>query len=124
MSNENSLAALACTDANGGHIPNKEFDFLGFGLLSCDLWYNPSKCTTSTCPASFRQIAYTPSLAGNAFYLSIFCLALVAQLFLGIRYKTWGFLAGMIGGLGLEILGYLARMKLHDNPFSDSSFKM
>lgn len=119
-----SLAAQYCEDANGALIPNKQIPWPDFGPLSCDLWFDPSKCTISTCPASFRQIQYTPSLAGNAFYLAVFCLILVAQLFLGIRYKTWGFLAGMVGGLALEILGYLARVKLHDNPFSDTWFKM
>lgn len=118
------LIDQTCLNANGTLIPNKQLNWPNFGPLSCDLWYNPSKCTISTCPASFRQIKYTPSLAGNAFYLAIFCLILLTQIFLGVRYKTWGFLAGMVGGLALEILGYLARVKLHDNPFSDSFFKM
>lgn len=124
MGQYDDLVARYCEGANGALIPTNTIPWPDFGPVSCDLWINPSKCTVSTCPASFRQIQYTPSLAGNAFYLAIFCLILVAQLFLGIRYKTWGFLAGMVGGLALEILGYLARVKLHDNPFSDSWFKM
>lgn len=124
MANLNDLADQHCLGANGALIPTNTIPWPDFGPLLCELWWNPSKCTVSTCPASFRQVQYTPSLAGNAFYLAIFCLILVAQLFLGIRYKTWGFLAGMVGGLALEILGYLARVKLHDNPFSDSWFKM
>lgn len=124
MATADSVIAQICEDANGALIPNKQIDWPDFGPLSCSLWYNPSKCTISTCPASFRQIQYTPSLAGNSLYLAIFCLALVAQLFFGIRHKTWGFLAGMIGGLALEILGYISRVKLHDNPFSDTWFKM
>lgn len=124
MATEESFVAQRCLDPNGVLIPNKQIDWPDFGPLSCSLWYNPSTCTISTCPASFRQIEYTPNLAGNSFFLAIFCLCLVAQLFLGIRYKTWGFLAGMVGGLALEILGYVSRVKLHDNPFSDSWFKM
>lgn len=124
MSTADLSAAQVCENANGTLIPNNQIDWPDFGPLSCYLWYNPSKCKISTCPASFRQIEYAPSLAGNSFYLAIFCLALVAQLFFGIRYKTWGFLAGMVGGLALEILGYLSRVKLHDNVFSDSWFKM
>lgn len=124
MATIDSLAAQRCLNANGTLIPNNQIDWPGFGPLSCYLWYYPTKCTFKTCPTSFRQIEYTPSLAGNAFYLAIFCLALVAQVFLGIRYKTWGFLAGMVGGLSLEILGYISRVKLHDNPFSDTWFKM
>lgn len=124
MATPEESAAQRCLYANGTLIPNSQTDWPGFGPLSCDLWYTPSECTISTCPASFRQIEYTPSLGGNSFYLAIFALVLVAQLFLGIRYKTWGFVAGMFGGLTLEILGYISRVELHDNPFSDTWFKM
>lgn len=85
---------------------------------------DPTLCTLSTCPISFRQINYIPTLAGNSLYLAIFALVLIAQIFLGIRYRTWGFLVGMIGGLALEILGYLSRVELHQNIFDDLWFKM
>ncbi len=104
--------------------PNNTINFPNFGPVSCKLYLNPSLCTESTCPFAWRQIDYTPTLAGNALYLTIFILALLIQAFLGIRYRTWGFLGGMIGGLALEILGYISRVKLHENVFSDTWFKM
>lgn len=102
---------------------NGTINYKGF-YLSIDLWNDPSKCTVSTCPKSFQQIQYLPNLAGNALYLALFALILIAQIFFGIRYRTWGFLGGMVGGLILEILGYLARVELHENIFSDTWFKV
>jgi len=79
-------------------------------------------CTLDTCPITEAYVYYVPSLAGNAFYLALFAIFLVLQLGLGIRYKTWGFLAGLFGGLVLEIIGYLGRVQLHNNPFVFSSY--
>ncbi|KAJ6002604.1 RTA1-domain-containing protein [Penicillium sp. IBT 35674x] len=79
-------------------------------------------CTLATCPITEAYVYYVPSLAGNAFYLALFAIFLVAQLGLGTRYKTWGFLAGLFGGLVLEIIGYLGRVQLHNNPFVFSSY--
>lgn len=85
--------------------------------------------------ASFRCIAFIPSigsprdtpatgdfqllnmrhisnLGANAFFLVAFTLLLPFQVFFGIRYRTWGFLVGMVCGLILEILGYTARVAL------------
>ena len=81
-------------------------------------------CTLSTCPIDQANIQYVPSLAGNSLYLSIFAILLVAQLYLGIRYHTWGFLAGMVVGGFLEIAGYVGRILLHSDPFNFNYFLM
>jgi hypothetical protein len=39
-----------------------------------------------------------------------------------IRYRTWGYLAGMFGGLALEIVGYVARVQLHFDVFDQNTF--
>ncbi|KAI9845098.1 MAG: hypothetical protein M1837_005102 [Sclerophora amabilis] len=84
---------------------------------------NTDNCTLATCSiAEDGQLHYIPSLPGNAFYLGLFGLVLVGQLFLGIRYRTWGFLGAMVGGLALEILGYVARIQLHDDVFDSDTF--
>ena len=88
------------------------------------LWLNPDLCTETLCPPQWHQIDYFPSLGGNALYLAIFVIVIISQIFFGIRYKTWGFLAGMFGGLTLEILGYVSRIELHNNLFSGKWFKM
>ena len=84
----------------------------------------PDLCTLQTCPLVLAHVQYVPSLAGNALYLSIFGLALVIQIGLGYYYRTWGYLAAMFDGIVLEILGYVARVQMHYNPFSRSPFLM
>ncbi|KKY23445.1 putative rta1 domain [Phaeomoniella chlamydospora] len=86
-------------------------------------------CNLDICPLELdgyvlAQIKYIPNLAGNVLYVAIFALLLAAQLFLGIRYRTWGFLVGMFGGGILEVIGYVARIQMHYNPFPDGPFIM
>ncbi|KAJ5752226.1 RTA1-domain-containing protein [Penicillium odoratum] len=78
---------------------------------------NSDSCILATCPITEAYVYYFPSLADNAFYLALFAVFLIFQLGLGIRYKTWGFSAGLFGGLVLEIIGYAGRLQMHDNPF-------
>ena len=88
-----------------------------------DPTFDRELCTLETCSVKeFGRIAYIPTLAGNAIYLAIFSALLVAQGFLGIRYKTWGFLVGMVCGMVLEIVGYAGRVMLHDNIFGRDNF--
>lgn len=82
------------------------------------------KCTLGTCPLSCAQVDYVPTLAGNSIYATAFGILLVAQVGLGIRYKTWGFMVGMVCGLLLEVVGYAGRIMLHDNPFDFNNFIM
>jgi hypothetical protein len=96
-----------------------------YANLSSWVLANPEKyCTVSTCPLSLAYIQYLPSFAGNTFYASLFVLFLVGQLFVGIRYSTWGFSGGMVVGILLEIVGYLARVQMYYNPFLKGPFLM
>ena len=82
-----------------------------------------SSCTYATCSVEeYGQVSYIPSLAGNLLYLSIFAICLLVQCFFGVRYRTWGYLFGMFAGLVLEILGYIGRVQLHYNVFSQNKF--
>ena len=53
-------------------------------------------------------------LPGNVFFAVAYGLLLPPQIYLGIRYRTWGFLFGMFCGLILEVMGYVARVQLHN----------
>jgi hypothetical protein len=81
-------------------------------------------CTLSTCSLINGQVEYQPSLGGNAFYISVFSLAMIFHIFFGLRYKTWGFMIGLFCGLVLEIIGYTARVQMHFNPFTKGPFVM
>ena len=89
----------------------------------------PMLCTACTCPLKLEGyqlgiMSYFPSLPGNALFAAIFGLCLVPQIYLGIRHKTWGFLVCMFGGLLLELIGYIARILMRDDMFTDSYFIM
>ena len=87
------------------------------------VWQQPWLCTYATCPLDlFGQLHYRPSLAGNALFLAVFSLGLLIQIAQAIRYRTWGYLIAIIGGTGLEIVGYVARIELHIDDFNNNYF--
>ncbi|MCJ1309678.1 hypothetical protein MMC25_003338 [Agyrium rufum] len=80
-------------------------------------------CQLNTCSITeWGYIHYQPSVAGNALFLAIFFVILICQIYLGIRYKTGGTAIAMGLGLGTEILGYIARVLLHGDPFDRDYF--
>ena len=78
-------------------------------------------CTVDTCSIEAAALQYIPSLGANVFFLSIFAICLIAQLGLGIFYRTWGFMIGMLFGCGLELAGYLGRVLYRDDPFQNEN---
>ncbi|OAP63383.1 hypothetical protein AYL99_02610 [Fonsecaea erecta] len=83
----------------------------------------PANCTLATCSIKeYGQIDYIPTLVGNAIYTGIFGFLLLLQVFLGIRYRTWGFLAGMACGIVLEVVGYVGRLMLNADIFDKNAF--
>lgn len=115
----------------------------GTGTGNQTLLENPKLCTLDTCDLTLASFLYIPTLPGNAIYAGIFGALTIGQLYLGIRYKTWGYMVAMIFGLVrryyvdsnflslltfhpqlLEIIGYVARVMLHESPFDDDYFLM
>lgn len=84
----------------------------------------PELCTLEMCPLTQAQVEYTPSLPGSSLYIAFFGLILFVQVCMGVKYRVWGFLAGMVCGLALEIVGYVARIQLHFNPFKFDPFTL
>ncbi|KXH49674.1 RTA1 like protein [Colletotrichum nymphaeae SA-01] len=81
-----------------------------------------SDCTLTTCPVSLSRIGFLPNLGGNAFMVAWFGIILIAQIALAIRYKTWSYLFGQACGLVLEVVGYVERIRLRDDPFNNQTF--
>lgn len=80
-------------------------------------------CTLETCClAQGAVFTYLPSFGGNVFFAVFFGIFIVPNLYLGIRHRTWGYMAGMIIGLLLEVLGYASRIMLHNNPWDSNGF--
>lgn len=85
-----------------------------------------NNCTavSEACPVSSTIYGYYPSLGANAFFCAFFALALLANFILGIRYKTWTFMIALCLGCFAEAVGYVGRILLHSNPFSNAGFEM
>ena len=83
---------------------------------------DPELCTLQTCSLNQSNLDYIPTLAGNGLFTAIFGVLVLAQIFFGIRHRTCGFLVGMFSGLTLEILGYIGRIQMHFNPFTQDPF--
>ncbi|KAL4914838.1 RTA1 like protein-domain-containing protein [Aspergillus aurantiobrunneus] len=83
---------------------------------------NPDLCTVETCPLSMASVEYIPLLWCQILFMAIFGAAAIAQLGLGIRYKTWTFMVAMVLGLIGEVVGYGGRVSLHDDPFNGDAF--
>jgi hypothetical protein len=62
------------------------------------------------------RISFTPLLAPNAIFTTIFTILLLIHVLLAIRFwRFYGYAFGMLGGLLLELLGYVAKVQLaHD----------
>ncbi|KAF9734367.1 hypothetical protein PMIN03_004677 [Paraphaeosphaeria minitans] len=74
------------------------------------------------CPVEGTVYGYYPSLGWNAFFAAAFGLAFILQLGLGIRYKTWTYMIGVgLGCLG-ELIGYIGRIQMHNNPYDNNGF--
>lgn len=94
------------------------------GVGNMTLVANPDLCTKETCDLNMASFLYLPSLPGNAALTAIFAILLIGQIGYGIKYKTWGYMTAMIFGLFLEIIGYIGRIMLYNNPFNGDAFLM
>jgi hypothetical protein len=86
-----------------------------YGNIS--LLADQTQCTLDTCDLTLATFDYRANLGGNAFFAAVFGIYLIANIYLGIRHKTWGYMAAMMLGLVGEIIGYIARILLWNNPF-------
>ncbi|KAL4757022.1 RTA1 domain-containing protein [Aspergillus foveolatus] len=85
---------------------------------------DPATCTLEICSIKDAYIQYQPTIPGNAVYIALFGILLVAQVAQTPLYRMWGFSISMIAGLLLEVLGYAARILFHDDPFNFDFFLM
>lgn len=83
-----------------------------------------NECTelTDVCTFEVSVYGYKPSLAANALFCALFGILCIANIGLGVRYKTWSWMAAVGLGCLTETIGYVGRLLMRDNPFSDNGF--
>ncbi|CAO2647695.1 Nn.00g086170.m01.CDS01 [Neocucurbitaria sp. VM-36] len=86
----------------------------------------PEWCESVTpeCPVEGTIYGYTPSLGANAFFAGFFGLALIFQLYFGIRHKTWTYMITVSLGCLAECIGYIGRIMMSNNPYDDIGFNI
>ena len=80
-------------------------------------------CThiSAECPVELSTYGYYPSVAGNGLLAGIFSLCALAQIVLVIRYRVKLYSTLVFFGCLGEVIGYIGRIMLHNNPWSDVS---
>jgi hypothetical protein len=83
-------------------------------------------CTAVTpdCPVSGTLYGYYPNLGANAFFAALFAVLLIAQLVIGTLTRTWTFMLAVGLGVFGEMVGYIGRLIMHQNPWSTPGFEM
>ena len=81
-------------------------------------------CTTvsAACPVEATIFGYAPSLPANAVFLAISALCAIVQVYLGVRYKTWAFMTGLLLGCITQAIGYAGRILMEPNAWNDTGF--
>ncbi|CZR61397.1 related to phospholipid-translocating ATPase [Phialocephala subalpina] len=86
--------------------------------------YHLCNSVTPECPVSGTLYGYYPNLGANAFFAAFFGLLLIAQLVIGTWTRTWTFMLAVGLGIFGEMAGYIGRLIMHQNPWSDVGFEM
>ncbi|KAH0490599.1 hypothetical protein TgHK011_002061 [Trichoderma gracile] len=79
-------------------------------------------CNLHNCPVEWSILGYRPSLAANVIFVVLFAIAGIVHLLLGFRWRTWGFTIPVLIGCITEIIGYVGRIIMWNNPFSFDGF--
>ncbi|KAK5991948.1 Efflux pump himE [Cladobotryum mycophilum] len=81
-----------------------------------------ANCTFELCTIDESVYGYRPSLPANIIFVVLFSLALIVHTYLGLRWKTWGFMWCLILSCLHEVAGYIGRIILYKNPWSFVGF--
>ncbi|KAF6790717.1 parasitic phase-specific protein psp-1 [Colletotrichum musicola] len=81
-----------------------------------------ANCTLELCPLEWSILQYRPSVPASGLFIALFSITLILHTLQGIRSKTWGFMGSVVAGCVLEIVGYVGRLMIYDNPFSFIGF--
>lgn len=83
-----------------------------------------ANCTIAACPIGASVYGYRPSLIASCILIGLYFVCLSIQLVYGWRYKAWGFAVGTVTGCVCEILGYIGRIMMWQNPWRKPGFTM
>ena len=85
--------------------------------------YDTCNSVSELCPVTDTLYGYYPNLGANAFFAALFGLLLIAQLVIGTWTRTWTFMFAVGLGIFGEMVGYIGRLIMHQNPWSNPGFE-
>ncbi|TDZ35758.1 Sphingoid long-chain base transporter RSB1 [Colletotrichum trifolii] len=89
------------------------------------VFFGPNaNCTLDICSIEYSLYKYRPNLALNVLFLVLFAVAGAVHVFLGIRWRSWWFMSFMLAGCLSEIVGYVGRIIMYQNPFEFVAFML
>lgn len=83
-----------------------------------------ANCTLDACPIETSIYGYRPSVPFSSTLIALFGLCMIVQIYLGFRWRNWGFMAAMILGCIDEIIGYTGRILYYNDPWGQVGFIM
>lgn len=81
-----------------------------------------ANCTVAVCPVELSVYGYRPSLPFSSVLIALYGLVIGVQFVLGWRYRSWGYLSAVVLGCVDEIIGYIGRILLYNNPWDSAGF--
>ena len=90
--------------------------------MSTDEIICPGVTGVFPCRLEDTVYGYYPNVGANVFFTVVFGICAIANVYLGIRYKTWTYMIALSVGCFAEALGYVGRILLKDNPFDETGF--
>ncbi|EXJ91771.1 hypothetical protein A1O3_00321 [Capronia epimyces CBS 606.96] len=87
---------------------------------------NPLHCgrVSEACPVEASIYGYYPILGWNAFFAALFAVCFVANLALGLRYRTCTYMLAMSLACLAGCIGYIGRCLMHNNPYNITGFQI
>ena len=86
--------------------------------------YAFQNCTevTADCPVSATTYGYYPNFGIDLAFLIVFAICGFLQVSFGIYHRSWTFMIALGVGTLMEALGYIGRLIMHSNPWSQAGF--
>lgn len=79
---------------------------------------------SQTCPVSATLYGYRPILGVNSFLAALFGTLLIAHIVIGTWKRSWTFMIAISIGCFGELMGYIGRLLLHTNPWSETGLEI
>ncbi|GAM88480.1 hypothetical protein ANO11243_065130 [Dothideomycetidae sp. 11243] len=85
-----------------------------------------NNCTeiTPLCPVEATTYGYYPNYGLDMTLLVFFAVCAIAQILFGFWHRSWTFMIAIAGGAIMEAVGYVGRLMMHQNPWSDNAFRI